>query len=149
MFVLINSFARSKLDSKSKMCYFVGYGDFEIGYRLWDDQNRKIVRSKDVVFNEIILYKDRALKSKGKKLVTIPLKIFSEIEDSNSETRRPMEVGESSRSRGQETEAPKKVPTTPFELLKRSSRIPKPPQRYSHSLHYILLTDRGEPESYD
>ena len=93
-YVLIDSSARSKL------CYFVGYGDSEIGYRLWDDQNRKIIRSKDVVFNKAILYKDRALKFEGKKPVTIPLKIFSEIEDGNSETHRPMEVGESSRSRG-------------------------------------------------
>ena len=33
-YVLIDSSARSKLDSKFKLCYFVGYGDFEIGYRL-------------------------------------------------------------------------------------------------------------------
>ena len=38
-YVLIDSSARSKLDSKSKLCYFVGYGDSELGYRLWDDQN--------------------------------------------------------------------------------------------------------------
>ena len=148
-YVLIDSSARSKLDSKSKLSYFVGYGDSELGYHLWDDQNQKIVRSKDVVFNKAILYKDRAIKSEGKKLVTILLKIFSKIEDGNSETHWPMEVGESSGSGGQETEAPEEVPTTPFEVLRRSSRIPRPPQRYSPSLHYILLTDRGEPESYD
>ncbi|KAE8703438.1 cytochrome P450 71A9-like [Hibiscus syriacus] len=33
--------------------------------------------------------------------------------------------------------------------LRRSSRIPKPTQRYSPSLHYLLLTDNGEPECYD
>ena len=49
----------------------------------------------------------------------------------------------------QETEAPKEVPTTPIEVSRRSSRIPRPPQRYSLALHYILLTDRSEPESYD
>ncbi|KAE8674463.1 CC-NBS-LRR class disease resistance protein [Hibiscus syriacus] len=33
--------------------------------------------------------------------------------------------------------------------LRCSSRIPKPTQRYSPSLHYLLLTDNGEPECYD
>ena len=75
-YVLIDSSARSKLDTTSKLCYFVGYGDFELGYRLWDDQNRKIIRSKDMVFKEAILYKDRALKSEGKKPVAIPLNFF-------------------------------------------------------------------------
>ena len=79
-YVLVDSFARSKLDAKSKLCYFVGYGDSELGYHLWNDQDRKIVRRKDVVFNEAILYKDRTSKSEGKKPVVIPLKIFPEIE---------------------------------------------------------------------
>ena len=30
--------------------YFIGYGDEEFGYRLWDPLSRKIVKSKDVVF---------------------------------------------------------------------------------------------------
>ena len=28
-------------------------------YKLWDDQNHKIIRSIDVVFNEKVMYKDR------------------------------------------------------------------------------------------
>ena len=59
-----------------------------------------------------------------------------------------MEVGESSRSGGEKTEAPEEVPTTPIEVLRRCTKIPRPPQRYSPTLYYILLTDRGEPESY-
>ena len=39
------------------MC-FVGYGINEFGYRLWDFDNCKIIRSKDVIFNEKVLYKD-------------------------------------------------------------------------------------------
>ena len=38
-YVHIDSSARSKLDAKSKKCYFVGYCDSEFGYCLWDDQN--------------------------------------------------------------------------------------------------------------
>ena len=33
--------------------------------------------------------------------------------------------------------------------VRRSLRTPKPVQRYSPSLHYLLLTDNGKPECYD
>ena len=43
---------RSKLDSKSKPCIFMGYSEDEFGYRLWDLVDKKVVRSRDVVFLE-------------------------------------------------------------------------------------------------
>ena len=49
---------RTKLEAKLKKCVFVGYGINKFGYRLWDFENHKIVRSKDVIFNEKVLYKD-------------------------------------------------------------------------------------------
>ncbi|RVX00963.1 Retrovirus-related Pol polyprotein from transposon TNT 1-94 [Vitis vinifera] len=45
-YVHIDSDARSKLDAKSKICFFIGYGDEKFGYRFWDEQNRKIIRSR-------------------------------------------------------------------------------------------------------
>ena len=44
--------ARSKLDTKSKIYFFIGYDDEKFGYRFWDEQNRKIIRSRKVIFNE-------------------------------------------------------------------------------------------------
>ena len=38
---------------------------------------------------------------------------------------------------------------TPEQVLRRSSRSIRAPDRYSPSLHYLLLTDEGEPESFD
>uniref|UniRef100_A0A2N9EY29 CCHC-type domain-containing protein n=1 Tax=Fagus sylvatica TaxID=28930 RepID=A0A2N9EY29_FAGSY len=38
---------------------------------------------------------------------------------------------------------------TPTVTVRRSSRNIRPPQRFSPSLFYILLTDGGEPESHD
>ena len=43
---------RSKLDDKSKQCIFVGYAHEEFGYRLWDPIDKKIIRSRDVIFLE-------------------------------------------------------------------------------------------------
>ena len=38
---------------------------------------------------------------------------------------------------------------TPKQDLRRSSRSIRAQDRYSHSLHYLLLSDEGEPESFD
>jgi transposase InsO family protein len=59
-YVHIDSDARNKLDAKSKKCFFIGYGDEEFGFRFWDDQNRKIIRSRNMIFNEKVMYKDRS-----------------------------------------------------------------------------------------
>ena len=58
-YVHVDFDARSKLDAKSKICFFIGYGDEKFGYRFWDEQNRKIIRSRNVIFNEHVTYKDR------------------------------------------------------------------------------------------
>ncbi|KAK8589774.1 hypothetical protein V6N12_024165 [Hibiscus sabdariffa] len=44
---------RSKLDAKTHQCIFIGYGlNGEFGYRLYDLVQKKLVRSRDVVFIE-------------------------------------------------------------------------------------------------
>ena len=64
---------RSKLDPKSIKCIFLGYGDSgEMGYRLWDPQPRKIVRSHDVVFHEDKMHRQ------PEKVVEICRVIFQE-----------------------------------------------------------------------
>ncbi|KAK3009710.1 hypothetical protein RJ639_013759 [Escallonia herrerae] len=50
---------RKKLDSKSQKCVFIGYGGDEYGYCLWDYEHNKIIRSRDVIFDESRLYKHR------------------------------------------------------------------------------------------
>ena len=59
-YVHIDSVARSKLDAKSKICFFIAYGDEKFGYQFWNEQNRKIIRSRNVIFNEQVMYKDRS-----------------------------------------------------------------------------------------
>ena len=59
-YVHIKSIDHSKLDAKVRKCFFIGYGDEQFGYHFWDDQNRKIIRSKNVVFHETTLYKHKS-----------------------------------------------------------------------------------------
>ena len=134
-YVHIDSAERSKLDAKSNKCVFVGYGDDEFGYRFWDYENRKIIRSRDVVFNENVMYKDRSIAESSSSSTEAETKEFVEFEEISG---NDVQIS---------PEAVQEEPGTP--ALRRSSRIPKPIQRYSPSLHYLLLSDSGEPECYD
>ncbi|KAL5764004.1 hypothetical protein ACOSQ2_016598 [Xanthoceras sorbifolium] len=134
-YVHIDSAERSKLDAKSNKCVFVGYGGDEFGYRFWDYENRKIIRSRDVIFNENLMYKDRSIAESSSSTTEAETKEFAEFEEiSGSDVQISPETVQ------EEPSAPE---------LRRSSRVPKPIQRYSPSLHYLLLTDSGEPECYD
>ncbi|KAL2251622.1 UNVERIFIED_CONTAM: Retrovirus-related Pol polyprotein from transposon TNT 1-94 [Sesamum indicum] len=58
---------RTKLDAKSIKCTFIRYGTDEFGYRFWDDQNRKIIRSRNVIFNEDVMYNDRKSQNQHRR----------------------------------------------------------------------------------
>lgn len=50
--VHISKNERSKLDDRAKQCIFLGHEHEEFGYRLWNPMDKKVIRSKDVVFFE-------------------------------------------------------------------------------------------------
>jgi hypothetical protein len=58
-FVHIDKENRTKLEEKSKECTFIGYGVNDFVYCLWDYENHKIIRSRDFIFNEKVMYKDQ------------------------------------------------------------------------------------------
>ena len=43
---------RSKLDAKTRQCILIGYGLDEFGYKLYDPIEKKLVRSRDIIFME-------------------------------------------------------------------------------------------------
>jgi hypothetical protein len=43
---------RTKLDDKSEKCIFVGYGDKRMGYKLYNPITKKVIMSRDVIFEE-------------------------------------------------------------------------------------------------
>jgi hypothetical protein len=138
-----NPDACSKLNAKSRKCCFIGYRDEAFGYRFWDDQNRKIIRSRNIIFNELAMYKDWS--------VTEPM--TTELELENYEFVNLDKIPENTIKYGnqeaEETTDPQAKQRTPIMAVQRSSRNIRPPQRYSPSLFYILLIDGGERETND
>jgi len=43
---------RTKLDDKSEKCIFVRYGDRRMGYKLYNPITRKVIMSRDVIFED-------------------------------------------------------------------------------------------------
>jgi transposase InsO family protein len=56
--VHIPAVRRTKLDAKSHACYLVGYSSNSQQYRLYDPEAKTVIQSRDVVFDEHVLYKD-------------------------------------------------------------------------------------------
>jgi len=43
---------RTKLDDKSEKCIFIGYGDRRMRYKLYNPITKKVIMSRDVIFEE-------------------------------------------------------------------------------------------------
>ena len=68
-FVHIPKENRTKLDDKSMKCIFLGYADEDFGYHLWDPIKQKIIRSRDVIFNESEMLKRTIGELEVKKVI--------------------------------------------------------------------------------
>ena len=160
-FVHIPKDERSKLDDKAKQCIFLGYGHDEFGYRLWDPVDKKIVRSRDVVFLEDQTIEDfghvEQSASDASDLVNldpVPLpavhnEYVEDVEpphgdDVNDEI--PNEVKPEDEE--EQVEQPHQESPPPPPQLRRSTRERHTSRRYS-SNEYVMISDQGEPESYE
>ena len=138
-YILIDSNSRDKLDPKARKCYFIGYGSDMYGYRFWGDQNKKVIRIRNVTFNENLFYKDKISAES-----TCAGKLSEIFEKATLEEILESDVTNRNQSTGVEVELEPEPLTPP----RKFSRISVPPDRYSLSLHYLLLTDVGEPECF-
>ncbi|KAI5315215.1 hypothetical protein L3X38_044391 [Prunus dulcis] len=172
-FVHIPKDERSKLDAKSKECIFVGYGNEEFGYRLWDPVARKILRSRDVVFFEDQNIEDIRRGDKPNNPREYPVNLDpvpsplehndgqDEFNDTDDPASDPIinEPVDDDMSDDYTTDGiiddvaderldvqADEEPATELQP-RRSTRVRRPLSRYSPD-DYVLLTDWGEPECY-
>ena len=156
---------RSKLDDKETLCIFIGYGDEEFSYRLWDSEKQKIVRSRDVVFHEHETIKDIKKNVRGAKLtyeVVANLKLGQTSSESATneavmpesepgmELEEPVieeeESGDNSDTGGVD-QGDQIPPLEEGPQLRRKTRERQPSTSYPSS-KYILIADEGEPERF-
>jgi hypothetical protein len=116
-FVHIDKENRTKLEAKSKKCTFIGYNVNDFGYCLWDYENNKIIRSRYVIFNEKVMYKDQLL-GKIQEKEKPEYKVLDEI------TKK--EIPKKPKNQNVQQEE-KKVPQTRVSV-RRSNRLSRPPE---------------------
>ena len=150
---------RTKLDDKSIPCIFIGYGDEEFGYRLWDPVKKKVIRSRDVVFRESEVRTAADMSEKAKNgiipnFVTIPStsnnptsaeSTTDEVAEQGEQPGEVIEQGEQLDEGVEEVEHPTQGEEQP-QPLRRSER-PRVESRRYPSTEYVLISDEGEPES--
>uniref|UniRef100_A0A2N9IRB9 Integrase catalytic domain-containing protein n=1 Tax=Fagus sylvatica TaxID=28930 RepID=A0A2N9IRB9_FAGSY len=131
---------RLKLDDKATPCIFVGYGDAEFGYKLWDPKKKKMIRSRDVVFHENENIKDFEKSEKSKSTV----EGVSDLTPTSSSSDITTDIEEVQVKNHGEQPIPLEMEEP---QVRRSTRKHCPSTRYSTS-EYVLITDEGEPESF-
>lgn len=150
-FVHVPKDERAKLDTKTKECIYLGSPRDELGFRLWDPVNKKIVRSRDVVFYEDQTIHD--IQSKKPKTIVVQ-NSGGEIPQRDIEpdqTAQPHQMEQPDQTeQGQEIQEEQMIETDQTDeepQLRRSMRVRQPSRRYS-SDEYVTLTDEGEPQSF-
>ncbi|WVZ17355.1 hypothetical protein V8G54_010337 [Vigna mungo] len=145
---------RAKLDAKVKDCIYLGSPRDEFGFRLWDPANRKIVRSRDVVF-----FEDQTIQD-IKKVENPTLKVISDQspivmnnlggETRQTETNQELQLDEMAEEADQPnlTEVDQLIEDAPQEPQLRRSTRQKQPSRMYFSDEYVNFTDEGEPPSF-
>ena len=178
-FAHVSDEKRQKIDDPGTPCIFLGYGNEEMGYKMWDPKTNKSFRSRNVKFfedqtvadldKEIVKNTDQLTyessplqqepSNRAQEIVheNVPdmaqapgAEIVSEPEDDDQEDH---EQGEP--NQGEQPEIAQ-VP------VRRSGRVSKPNTKYPSSQYilvtsdgddpysrYILLTGDGEPESFE
>lgn len=61
---------RTKLDYKPTPGIFVGYGNENFEYRIWDPERRKIMRSRDVISRELETFEASSTNEEASKVST-------------------------------------------------------------------------------
>ncbi|CAJ2642124.1 unnamed protein product [Trifolium pratense] len=151
-FVHIPRDERSKLDKKSKQCLFMGYGNEQFGYKLWDPIDKKIIRSRDVIFLEDQTIEDfdkaEKQKSDARSYIDVVPKPPSRTLVDGGDVQVDDENVTDDHTHDHDDPVEEEPPEPSVEpLLRRSSRERQVSQRYPPH-DYVTVTDNGEPEHY-
>jgi transposase InsO family protein len=158
-FVHISSEDRSKLDPKSKKCVFVGYSKGVKGFKLWDPVSKKMILSRDVVFDEQSMLKqsleievsESAGSSPGREVIQVDIEPTptNNIPSVHQQPPEPTTTNHDTTASGDTSED--LGGDNDYQLARdREHRSIKPPQRYGFEdlAAYALLTSSGDPSTF-
>ncbi|GJU23583.1 retrotransposon protein, putative, ty1-copia subclass [Tanacetum coccineum] len=151
---------QGKLEPRAVKCVLLGYPEGVKGYRLYrlDDESPKIVTSRNVVFNESVMYKDTLKDSGAGDKSVEELQVEVELQRLNNHTpeedQTDQEDGDDEDAGDQETDQPPDL--TDYQLVRdREPRTRTKPLRFrdeSNMAAYAFVAaeeeDTHEPLTY-
>ncbi|GKD10648.1 retrotransposon protein, putative, ty1-copia subclass [Tanacetum coccineum] len=151
---------QGKLELRAVKCILLGYPEGVKGYRLYrlDDESPKIVTSRNVVFNESVMYKDTLKDSGAGDKSVEELQVEVELQRLNNHTpeedQTDQEDGDDEDAGDQETDQPPDL--TDYQLVRdREPRTRTKPLRFrdeSNMAAYAFVAaeeeDTHEPLTY-
>ena len=148
-YVLKTESSRSKLDAKSKRCTFVGYSQQSKAHRLWDNDARRIVISRDVVFNEEATPASEHVPTiKFPDVAKEPLRETDIEEAEHKESHVPEDVEDDEVEPEDVADLPNHE-EQPAPQRRYPGRERKKPQRFDKSGLYACLASVDEPASIE
>ena len=149
---------RRKLQPKAEKCIFVGYPDDTKGYKLYNLESKKFIRSRDVVFREEEFH-EFSSKSQAKEVISLFPTEADVAVDEGTESDTESNTSSSGESESDEDEEQFETYEDRFlddihNLGRR--RTTKPPERYTDSSNYVaehcflsesLVSNISEPDT--
>ena len=100
---------------------------------------KKVVRSRDVTFDENAVYKDK---------FAVDYEFAKEQHEKGKTMLEDFKEEDLARNSGSLRNVNEIDPITTKVEVRRSSKTARPPHRILPSIYYILLTEDGEPQYY-
>ena len=165
-FVLLQPHERTKLESRARLCCFLGYGIEHKGYRCWDPSSKRLRVSRHVVFWEHKMFSSMSQfhlsPSSTPFLFTDPsvdlfpdtFDVGSHSELTSSPTPLTTSISTNSSSELSTTVCPEpsapsnESASNPDPLLRRSNRVKTPPVHLRDYHCFSTILSHYEPQSY-
>lgn len=116
-------------------------------------QNKKVIRSRNVIFNEEVMYKNiqaaesESLVRKDRQFVSLEDLTNEDVSNENQGTEQQEAAPEVTQPENVPIVEPEVPPFVPRVSTRSTKGIPA--KKFLPSANYLLLTDCGEPVSYD
>lgn len=119
---------RRKFDPKARKCVLLGYGIQTKGYRLYDLTRRRVLHSRDVIFNE--------------------LEVGAQKENSNQEQEKDIKIALGGGSDHEEDETIDESPDAEQTPLRRSDRNRRTPDWFGDRVVCLATDSESEPSNF-
>ena len=146
--------SEGKLEPRAKKGVFVGYGDGVKGFRIWSPAEKRVIMSRNVVFDESSLLRTIVKPTTTSETGSLDKQVEFQVIQNESDLKEPEEEDQEPQT---ETDIPESMPSDIHQSIAqdRPRRVGvRPPTRYGfedmvgYALQVAEEVDTSEPSTY-